>query len=109
MMVSLVLYIATLEGRLGQKIWPQGMYDAPAVFRYSYGRDFLLMVVAFSCSEVTGVCVLNMLWTDVKVILAFPDKNISILQIVWCHKNVILSYGTSYNILAFINFVLLTY
>ena len=48
-----VMYIATLKGEVWQKLRPKSIYT-PAPFTYNYGVHFVLMIAAFTCSELAG-------------------------------------------------------
>ncbi len=53
MLVGLVIYISTFKSEVGGKLKPKSTFQ-PAIFTYRYGFSFLLIVVGFMASEVSG-------------------------------------------------------
>ena len=53
MLVGLVIYISTFKSEVGGKLKPKSTFQ-PAIFTYRYGFSFLLVVVGFMASEVSG-------------------------------------------------------
>ncbi|KAF2364257.1 PMP-22/EMP/MP20/Claudin superfamily [Trinorchestia longiramus] len=53
MMMGCVMYISTMKGEVWHKLWPKSTHS-PALFVYSYGGSFMIMIVAFTCSELAG-------------------------------------------------------
>jgi len=54
LLIGLVVYISVLQSEMGTKLRPKNSMDAPP-FEYKYGYSFILVVVGFMSTEMTGI------------------------------------------------------
>lgn len=55
MLIGLVVYLSVLQSEVGTKLRARNALEKP-LFRYSYGYGFILLVVGFMLTELTGTC-----------------------------------------------------
>lgn len=67
MLIGLVVYLSVLQSEIGPKLRPRNSLEAP-LFSYSYGFGFILVVIGFMSTELTGISAIfwYMYWHQVR-------------------------------------------